>query len=165
MSGCRDTVRIAEVVARGLQVPQRPLKVVVTEALRGGRQVFYSIETQHAATAVLREFLGRWSIKESSQTLGFEEPPGWSRPAVQRTAPIAMLRYRAIVLGFARVGMRAWRAPQHCWSRHKRLQSLADMVAVLKRESLREALFVWVPTRRLREKVCDAFVTAAQIAA
>jgi len=171
MYGRRDTVRIAEVVARGFQVPQRPLKVVVTEALRGGRgrQTFYSTNTRQAATTILREFSGRWSIEESNQGskqhLGFEEPPGWSRLAVERTAPIAMLLYSAIVLWFAKVGVLSWRVPQYSWYRRKRLPSFADMVAVLKRESLREALFVWVPTRRLREKVCDAFVAAAQIAA
>ena len=171
MYGRKDQVRVAEAVARVHEVPARPLKVVVTEALRGGRgrQAFFSTRPEQAATTVLREFTGRWSIEESNQgskqQLGFEEPPGWSRLAVERTAPIAMLLYSLIVVWFAQVGVKSWRAPVYSWYRRKRLPSFADMLAVLKRESLREGLFARVPSRRLREKVCDAFVAAAQIAA
>lgn len=76
-----------------------------------------------------------------------------------------MLLYSLIVVWFAKVGAKPWRTPQYSWCRRKRLPSFADMIAVLKRESVREALLVWVPTRRLSEKVCDAFVAAAQVAA
>ena len=61
--------------------------------------------------------------------------------------------------------MKSWRAPQYSWYRRKRLPSFADMLATLKHETLRERLFAWVPSRRLREKLVDAFACAAQIAA
>jgi hypothetical protein len=87
MSGRRAKVRVLDTKARWHSVPERELKVVATEALRGGRirQAFYSTDTRQSATTILREYLNRWSIEEShqgsKQHLGFEEPQGWSPQA------------------------------------------------------------------------------------
>jgi hypothetical protein len=169
--GRRDQVRLVEAVAHCHKVPGRALKVVATEALRGGRgrQAFYSTDPRQAGGTILREYTGRWSIEEanlgSKQHLGFEEPPGWSPRAVLRTAPIAMLLYSLVVVWFAGAGVATYRAPDAPWYLTKRQPSFADMLATLKRESLREGLFVHLPSRRLRKKVHDILVCAAQIAA
>ncbi len=59
----------------------------------------------------------RWSIEvafHSSKThLGFEEPQGWTRKAVERTAPTAVLLYSLILLWFAHYGQRHYR-PATC---------------------------------------------------
>jgi hypothetical protein len=58
---------------------------------------------------------------------------------VLRTAPIALLLYSLIVLWFERAGHDAYRQPTRLWYQKKAQPSFADMLATLKRESLREA--------------------------
>jgi hypothetical protein len=57
--------RITDQVARVFAVPDRPLRVVASEALEGGRgaEAFYS--TCHKATAeqVIRWYAMRWSVE------------------------------------------------------------------------------------------------------
>ena len=171
MSGRRAKVRVLDTKARWHSVPERELKVVATEALRGGRirQAFYSTDTRQSATTILREYLNRWSIEEShqgsKQHLGFEEPQGWSPQAVQRTAPIAMLLYSLVVVWFAAEGIKTWSAPKLPWYPSKRQPSFADMVATLERNRLEEGIFSHLSARRLRKRVHRALVCAAQIAA
>ena len=70
--------------------------------------------------------------------LGFEQPQGWTRKAVERTAPTAMLLYSLIVLWFAAEGHRHYRAPNRPWYRSKSGASFADMLSTLRCESVRE---------------------------
>lgn len=113
--GRSEEARLADQVARVHAAPERPLRVVATESLRGGRgqEVFYSTCSDATAEQVIGWYARRWSIEvmnhDSKQHLGFEEPQGWSRRAVERTAPLAMLLYSLIVLWFAREGHRSWR--------------------------------------------------------
>jgi hypothetical protein len=145
--GRTEQVRLADTVARVYAAPGRPLRVVAIEALRGGRgqEVFYS--TCHEATAeeVIGWYAMRWSVEvtfhDSKQYLGFEEPQGWTRKAVQRTAPVGMLLYSLILLWFAREGHRQWR-PLNCpWYQRKTEASFADMLATLRRLSMRQQVF------------------------
>jgi hypothetical protein len=144
--GRKDKVRLAEAVARWHDVPQRPLKVVAVEPLTGGRpvQAFYSTDIGQSAEQVLMEYSGRWSIEESFQGskshLGFEEPQGWSRQAVRRTAPMAMLLYSLTVLWFALEGHALYKPPDRAWYRHKARPSFADMLATLRYACLRSAI-------------------------
>ena len=113
--GRQEQARVCEAEARVFAVPERQLKVVAVEALHGGRgrEAFYS--TCHTAKAeeVLTWYAWRWSIEvafhDSKQHLGFQEPQGWTRHAVERTAPVAMLLYSLIVLLFVREGHRHYR--------------------------------------------------------
>lgn len=124
-------------------MPERPLKIVAVEALRGGRgrEAFYS--TCHTAKAedVLTWYAWRWSVEvafhESKQHLGFQEPQGWTRQAVERTAPVAMLLYSLIVLWFVREGHRHYRPDECPWYRTKTRASFLDMLTTLRRESVR----------------------------
>jgi len=142
--GRHDKVRVADGEARVHAVPERPLRVVAVEPLTGGRapQAFYS--TCHTASAleVLTWYARRWSVEEAIQNskaqLGFEEPQGWTRGAVERTAPLAMLLHSLIVLWFAAEGHRHYRPPHRPWYRVKTRASFADMVTTLRRESIRE---------------------------
>jgi SRSO17 transposase len=148
MYGRRDRVRVASTTACVYAAPSRLLRIVAVKPLSGGRreQAFYS--TCHSATAlqVLTWYAQRWSIEvafhDSKQHLGFEEPQGWSRRAAERTAPVAMLLYSLIVYWFATEGHRHWR-PQHTSWYIKPRASFADMLATLRRESLREQSFGW----------------------
>ena len=95
--GRRDKVRLMDCVARVYAVPQRPLRLVAVEPLTGGRRVqaFYSTWHEASAEMVLTRYAMRWSIEVSCQSskthLGLEQLQGWTRRAVERTAPTAML--------------------------------------------------------------------------
>lgn len=60
----------------------------------------------------------RWSVEvtfyDSKQHLGLEQPQGWSRRAVERTASMAMLLYSLVVLWFAQAGHRLYQPPLEC---------------------------------------------------
>jgi hypothetical protein len=136
--GRHDQSRIAEVVARVYAAPQRPLKVVAVEPLTGGRepQVFYSTLHHAFAEQVLKDYAARWAIEDAFHEvkgqLGFEQPQGWSKAAVQRTAPMAMLLYSLTLLWFARAGHRHYLAPDRPWYPNKPHAAFADMLATLR---------------------------------
>jgi len=147
--GRTEEARVADCEARMHAAPNCPLRVVAVEALRGGRgqEAFYS--TCHTASAeeVIAWYASRWSIEvtfhDSKQHLGFEQPQGWSRKAVERTAPLAMLLYSLIVLWFAREGHRLYKpldcpCPFNGTASAKSDPSFADMLTTLKRQSVRQ---------------------------
>lgn len=142
--GRREQARLADQVAHVYAAPTRSLRVVAIEALQGGRgqEAFYSTCSDATAEQVIGWYAMRWSIEvlnhDSKQHLGFEEPQGWSRRAVERTAPLAMLLYSLIVLWFAREGHRHWRPLLCPWYTSKTESSFADMLSTLRRLSVRQ---------------------------
>jgi hypothetical protein len=169
--GRKDHVRLVETVAYWYGVPARPLRIVVVEPLRGGRpkQAFYSTRIDQTAEQVLADYAERWSIEETFQGgkthLGFSQPQAWSPRAVLRTSPIALLLYSLIVLWFERAGHAAYRPPVRPWYRTKTQPSFADMLATLKRESLRAVISVELGEGRLSQNLLDVLCTAAQAGA
>jgi hypothetical protein len=169
--GRSEEARVADTCARVYAAPARPLRVVAVEALRGGRgqEVFYS--TCHDATAeeVIGWYAARWSIEvsfhDSKQSLGFQEPQGWKRKAVERTAPVAMLLYSLIVLWFAGEGHRRYRPLDCPWYTTKAAPSFTDMLATLRRESIRRkvlSLSLRGPgSRKVRQLLENAIALAA----
>jgi len=142
--GRRDKVRVAEAQGCVHAACQRLLKIVAVEPLTGGRkkQAFYSTCADATALQVLAWYALRWSIevtfRDSKMHLGFEEPQGWTRKAVERTAPVAMVLYSLIVLWFVQEGHRHHRPAQRPWYTTKSHPTFTDMLATLRRESLRE---------------------------
>ena len=142
--GRKDNSRVAGCVARCYADPDRPLKVVAVEPLTGGRkpQAFFSTCPDDTAEAVLTRYAARWSMEvtnhDAKGQLGFEEPQGWTRRAVQRTAPTAMLLYSLVVLWFSRAGHRHYAPPRRPWYPGKTQPSFADMLATLRCHSVRE---------------------------
>jgi hypothetical protein len=141
--GRRDNSRVADSVARCYADPGRPLRVVAVEPLTGGRkpQAFFSTCPDDTAEAVLTRYAARWSMEvtnhDAKGQLGFEEPQGWTRRAVQRTAPTAMLLYSLVVLWFSGEGHRHYEAPHRPWYPGKTRASFADMLATLRCQSVR----------------------------
>ena len=141
--GRKDTSRVAECVARCYAAPDRPLKVVAVEPLVGGRkpQAFFSTCPTDTSEQVLTRYAARWSLEvtnhDAKGQLGFEEPQGWTRRAVQRTAPVAMLLYSLVVLWFSRAGHRHYQPPARAWYIGKTEASFADMLATLRCQSVR----------------------------
>ena len=141
--GRRDTSRVAECVARCYAAPDRRLKVVAVEPLTGGRkpQAFFSTCPTDTIEQVLTRYAARWSLEvanhDAKGELGFEQPQGWSKRAVQRTAPMAMLLYSLVVLWFSRQGHRHYQPPVRPWYLGKTQPSFADMLATLRCDSAR----------------------------
>lgn len=141
--GRKEEARLADQVAHVHAASQRSLRVVAVEAVQGGRgqEAFYSTCWDAAAEQVIAWYAMRWSIEvmnhDSKQHLGFDEPQGWTRRAVERTAPLAMLLYSLIVLWFAREGHRSWRPLECPWYTSKTAPSFADMLRTLRRLSMR----------------------------
>lgn len=144
--GRHDRVRLAETQAIWHADPDRALRIVAVQPPSGGRtvQAFYSTCAQATAEQVLAWYARRWAIEQTFQEakshLGFEQPQGWSRRAVERTAPLAMLLYSLIVLWFADHGHHRWQAPLHAWYRSKRDPAFADMLDTLRQETLRKTV-------------------------
>jgi hypothetical protein len=141
--GRRERARVATLVAFSYHLPTRLLRVVAVEPRSGGRrrQAFFSTRSEQTAAEVLTEYAERWSIEEANQAskshLGFEQPQGWSRRAVERTAPMAMLLYSLVVLWFGHAGHRLYRPLDRPWYSQKRCSSFADMLTTLRRACLR----------------------------
>ncbi len=90
-------IRLAEQTCRFYKAPDRDVKVIATEHLRGGRgvEVFYTTETQADAKTALTWFSWRWPIEvtfhDTKQHLGIEEPQNRTTRAVRRTVPTGWL--------------------------------------------------------------------------
>lgn len=144
--GRHDRTRLADTQACWHADPARLLRIVAVQPLTGGRtrQAFYSTSADASAEQVLAWYAQRWAIEQTFQEtkshLGFEQPPGWSRRAVQRTAPLAMLLYSLIVLWFADHGHRQWQAPLRAWYRSKRDPAFADMLDTLRQQILHQTV-------------------------
>lgn len=169
--GRTEQARLNDTCARVYVAPQQPLRVVAVESLRGGRgqQVFYSTCHDASAEQVITWYAMRWSVEvtfhDSKQHLGFEQPQGWSRRAAERTAPVAMMLYSLIVLWFAREGHRSWR-PLNCpWYTSKVDPSFADMLATLRRLSVKQHVLSMAlhgpGTRKIKQLLEYAVATAA----
>jgi len=169
--GRHDAVRLCDCQARVYSAPTRPLRVVAVEPLRGGRtrQAFYSTCAQADAEQVLSWDAMRWSLEvafhDSKQSLGFEEPQGWTRRAVERTAPMAMLLYSLIVLWYVEEGHRHYRAFKRPWYTTKTQASFADMLATLRRETIRERILSLPLTGPGSRKITQALENIAALAA
>lgn len=169
--GRRQKARLCDAVARLYHVPERPVRVVAVEALRGGRgqEAFYSTCCQATPQQVLTWYSWRWSIeqtiRDSKQHLGFEEPQGWSRRAVERTAPLAMLHYSLIVHWYASEGHRHASTPLRPWYPQRTRASFADMLLTLRRESVREQIIPLGLSGPGSRKIMQLLDQALQLAA
>ena len=169
--GRRDRSRVVDTVARVYAAPQRPLRIVAVQPLSGGRrtQGFYSTCATANAEQVLTWYALRWSIEEtfheSKGQLGFEEPQGWTRRAVERTAPTAMVLHSLIVLWFTAEGHRHYRAPWRPWYRTKSGVCFTDMLNTLRVQSVRHQVLSLRLAGRGYKKIMKTLFHAVQQAA
>ena len=126
----------------------RPLRIVVVRDPSGRRKddCFFSTDLSLSAKAILEWFALRWPLEvafyNAKQFLGLEDPQNRTPKAVQRTAPLALYLHDLVILWFAEHGCfdaQAYRRT-HPWYAQKRTPSFADMLACLKRASLREMI-------------------------
>jgi SRSO17 transposase len=169
--GRKDSVRWAEAKCRLYKLPDRPVKVVAVEPLTGGRtrQAFYSTDADASAQEILERYARRWAIeqtfRDAKSHLGFEDPQGWSRRAVRRTAPLAMLVYGWIVVWFVRDGHRSWRPRPQSWHPHKPHASLRDMLNALRLQTVRRHAFETGVTATNARKLLETLENIVQLAA
>jgi SRSO17 transposase len=169
--GRHDQNRVAEVQACVYAAPHRLLKIVAVEPLTGGwkKQAFFSTCADATALQVLTWYAKRWSLEvafhDSKMHLGFEEPQGWTRKAVERTAPIAMMLYSLIVLWFAQEGHRHYRPATRPWYTTKTHATFTDMLATLRHQSLREYIYRIGLGGPGSQKILDALENTAALAA
>jgi hypothetical protein len=105
------------------------------------------------------------AFHDSKQHLGFEEPQGWTRRAVERTAPMAMLLYSLIVLWFVTAGHPDYQSLCRPWYRRPHDPSFADMLATLRRRSIRDHISQWGLSGPGSRKVLQALENMAAAAA
>jgi SRSO17 transposase len=169
--GRQQKARVCDAEARLFALPGLVLRVVAVEALAGGRgrEAFYSTHRETTAEQVLTSYAMRWSIevafRDAKQHLGFEEPQGWTRRAVERTAPIAMLLYSLIVRWYCVEGHRHHRPLPRPWYTAPHQESFADMLATLRRRSLRESISAWAPKGPGSQKIVDILERILALAA
>lgn len=169
--GRQEEARVCDTEARVYAVPQRPLRVVAVEALKGGRgrEAFYSTCAGASAEQILTWYAQRWAVEvafhDSKQYLGFEEPQGWTRNAVERTAPMAMLLYSLIVLWFVREGQHHYRLVLYPWYQSKSRPSFRDMLLTLRRTSIYQQLLSLGLSGQGSRKVIELLENAVSLAA
>lgn len=133
-------VRLAQQKGCLFKAPQRQVKAVAIEHLRGGRgrEVFYSTETSAEAEQILRWFSWRWPIEvtfhDSKQHLGLGEAENRKPKAVRRTVLTGLLLYSLIVLWHE--CLRKNPAPSLRKWAGKEQASFAEMVVALRADSL-----------------------------
>ena len=142
--GRKNDVAVASTQGSLFSTPNRLLAVVAVEPLRHGcrRRAFYSTCHDASAEQILTWYAQRWSLEvtfhDTKQHLGFEDPPGWSRRAVERTAPMAMLLYSFTIIWYVEEGCHHDELTLLHWYRRKCEPSFRDMLLALRRESLNE---------------------------
>lgn len=87
---------------------------------------------------------------------------GRSRHTVQRTAPTAMLLYSRVLLWLASPGHRSYRPLVRPWYRSKSRASFYDMLATLRRESVREQVSSMRPTGRGNQDLVKSLLHAVK---
>lgn len=141
--GSEYHVRVATAVGRFHKCPDRDVRVVAVEHLRGGRgvEVFYTTDVEADVATILQRYSWRWTIeivfRDAKNHLGIGEPRNRTREAARRTATVGWLLYGLVVWWHETArdapapAVREWRG--------KRGPSFADMLAALRGETLREA--------------------------
>lgn len=132
-------VRTAQIEARFFRTPNRKVKVVAVEHLRGGRgrEVFYSTCADAPVEQILQWFSRRWPMEvtfhDTKQHLGVGQPQNRTRQAARRTAATGFLLYSLVTLWHECI--RPEPAPSLRNWRGKSAASFADMLAALRSDS------------------------------
>lgn len=124
----------------------RLLRFVLSQDTVGDRptRIFYSTDVTLQPREILSLFSQRWSIEvthfDCKQHLGLEDPANRVPPAVQRTAPMAMLLYSLTIVWYATKGHADLQFPDRPWYGWKKEPSFADMLTTLRRKSWEDKL-------------------------
>lgn len=135
-------VRMAQIQAWFFRTPNRKVKVVAVEHLRGGRgkEVFYSTCADARPEHILQWFSRRWPMEvtfhDTKQHLGVGQPQNRTRQAARRTAATGFLLYSLVTLWHECI--RPEPAPSLRNWRGKSTASFADRLAALRSDSFHQ---------------------------
>lgn len=141
--GRREKVEVAERVCLWYRTAgKQALRIVAVRPLDSGRkeQAFFCTDLTITVESILAQYGMRWAIEVAFQDtkgwLGFEEPQGWSKRAVCRTAPVLMLLYSLILIWFAKKKEHNIDVLERPWYTQKKELCFADIFRALRREIL-----------------------------
>lgn len=128
--------------------PTRLLRCVVVWRPDGRYpyESFFSTDPTLSVQEILETYAQRWSLEvtfhETKASLGVDHGQPWTAAAVERTAPTGMLVYSLVVLWYADHGHGSPAAtwPRRPWYARKQTTSFEDMIATLRRATLRPGL-------------------------
>lgn len=169
--GRKEKMRVVDCRARLRFLVEHPVRVVVIDPITKGRkaEAFFSTCVDATAAEILTWYSWRWSIEEtfhdSKTHLGLEQPQSWTRKAVERTAPMAMLLYSVIVLWFAQQGHKDYEPLNQPWYKHKQHASFADMLGTLRKLSVRKLHFELGNTEARSKKLLEVLENLVLLAA
>ena len=164
-------LHIKELVGNWKRARYRRIKIVVVRDPTGNTkdQAFYTTDLGLTAEEILTGYAQRWAIEVAFENgkshFGFEDPQSRNRKAVERTAPMSLVLYSLVVVWFAEKGHKKCKFPKRPWYTKKATPSFLDIMATLRRESLRE-YFLNTPewtqhTRKILKVFCDTLALAA----
>jgi hypothetical protein len=169
--GRKKRLKIKETTGLWPSAGYQPIKVVLVRDPQGKESdhAFFTTDTTLNAVQILTIFARRWSIEvafhNSKSYFGFQDPQNRTRKAVQRTAPMALVLYSTVIVWFAQHGYHRCTFPTRPWYRKKASAAFIDMVATLRRESLREYFLNtpgWTPaTRKMLRHLMETLPLAA----
>ncbi len=144
MYGKNKTVQVKEIQGLWPSAGERQIKVIVVRDPTGKTkdQAFFTTDLASSSETTLARYSSRWSIEVAFQNtksrFGFEDPQSWTRKAVERTAPMAMILYCLVIAWFAECGHKRCKFPNRPWYSQKSTPAFSDILATVRRESLRE---------------------------
>jgi len=142
--GKKKTLQVKEMTALWPSAAYRSIKILVVRDPSGkvSDQAFFSTNVHLSATQILEAYARRWSIEVAFQNskshFGFEDPQSRKRRAVERTAPFGLVLYSLVIVWFAQHGHARCTFPNRPWYKKKATPAFLDILATLRRESLRE---------------------------
>ena len=169
--GKKRKVKVKEMTGLWKAGGYRRIKIVIVRDTSGKTpdQAFYTTDVQESASDILAGYAQRWSVEvafeNSKSHFGFQDPQNRKRKAVERTAPVAMALYSAVIIWFAKHGYKRCRFPYRPWYRKKATPSFVDMMNTLRRESAREYFLNTPEWNRHTRKIMRAFCEGLGLAA
>jgi len=160
--GSTDQVRVATQVGRFYKSPQREVRVIAVEHLRGGRgiEVFYTTDLDADVETVLRRYSWRWTIEvtfhDTKTHLGITEPQNRTTLAARRTAAMGFLLY-SLIVWWHETARDEPAKPLRGWP-HKPGPSFCDMLAALRQETLKNTSKTYFSTPTIEPGV-KKFIT------
>lgn len=144
--GKRRKLQIKEYSGLWKSAGYQRIKITIVRDPKGKSpdQAFFTTDLKAVARQVLSRYAQRWSIEvafeNSKSHFGFEDPQNRTKKAATRTAPMAMALYSLVIVWFTGHGHKKCKFPHRPWYTKKSTASFVDMLATIRRESLREYL-------------------------
>jgi hypothetical protein len=169
MYGKKRTVKIKQHTGRWKRGAYRRVKItIVRDPSKSNDQAFYTTDLGLRSDETLAGYAMRWCIEVAFQNakshFGFEDPQNRTRRAVERTAPMGMALYSLVVVWFAKFGHKHCKFPNRPWYTKKSTPSFVDMLATIKRESLREYFLQDLKMNQGGRKILRLFDKAFRLA-